>query len=111
MIRLADSSVRTTLDALQIVSWSMVILLLPVFSRILSASPTTRKKRIPKLSYSENRGTGYYVSVGWNSSTGLPEGSSRMICEPPGPVMMSLRNLSPTPRRRSTSAARSSTCM
>jgi hypothetical protein len=30
--------------------------------------------------------------IGWNSSMGLPAGSSRMICLPPTPVMMSLRN-------------------
>ena len=30
-------------------------------------------------------------NMGWNSSIGLPDGSSRMICLPPTPVMMSLR--------------------
>ena len=29
--------------------------------------------------------------MGWNSSTGLPDGSSKMICLPPTPVTMSLR--------------------
>jgi hypothetical protein len=28
-------------------------------------------------------------SAGWNSSTGLPEGSSSRICDPPGPVTTS----------------------
>src|SRR5262249_20076944 len=36
----------------------------------------------------------YYRSLsGWNSSTGLPEGSSRMICEPPGPLATPLAEL------------------
>src|ERR1044071_349859 len=47
--------------------------------------------------------------AGWNSSIGLPEGSSSRICWPPGPVTMSLRNLSPPARSRPTSAAMSST--
>jgi len=47
---------------------------------------------------------------GWNSSTGLPEGSSRMTCEPPGPATTSLvRNDTPAARSRVTSAARSVT--
>ena len=33
--------------------------------------------------------------AGWNSSTTLPDGSSRRICFPPGPSTMSLRNVAP----------------
>lgn len=47
------------------------------------------------------------VPAGWNSSIGLPDGSSNTICEPPGPVTMSLRNRTPACHRRSTSAAMS----
>ena len=47
--------------------------------------------------------------AGWKSSTTFPEGSSRRICCPPGPVTISFRNATPSPRRRSTSAAMSST--
>jgi len=36
-----------------------------------------------------------YSRLGWNSSTGLPDGSSTRICEPPGPVTMSLRKWTP----------------
>src|SRR5205807_1727028 len=32
------------------------------------------------------------VAAGWNNSIGLPDGSSKTICEPPGPRTMSLRN-------------------
>ena len=46
---------------------------------------------------------------GWNSSTTLPEGSSRRICFPPGPVTMSLRNDAPRSRSSATSASMSST--
>ena len=48
-------------------------------------------------------------AAGWNSSTGLPDGSSNTICCPPGPVTMSLRNSTPASRSRATSAAMSST--
>ena len=47
--------------------------------------------------------------AGWKSSIGLPEGSSSRICWPPGPLTMSLRNVRPAARSRSTSAAMSST--
>src|SRR6266540_4158418 len=47
--------------------------------------------------------------AGWNSSMGLPAGSSSRICDPPGPVTISFRKDSPAARSRSTSAARSST--
>ena len=30
--------------------------------------------------------------AGWNNSTRFPEGSTSRICEPPGPVTISLRN-------------------
>ena len=47
--------------------------------------------------------------AGWKSSIGLPDGSSSKICRPPGPLMTSLRKLTPFPRSRSTSALMSST--
>ena len=48
--------------------------------------------------------------LGWNNSTGLPDGSSRMTCAPPGPETMSLvRKGTPAARSRATSAARSLT--
>jgi hypothetical protein len=50
-----------------------------------------------------------YRCRGTKSSIGLPEGSSSRICDPPGPVMMSLRKRTPAARSRVTSAARSST--
>ena len=34
-------------------------------------------------------------AAGWNSSIGFPAGSSSRICWPPGPLTMSLRNVSP----------------
>ena len=49
------------------------------------------------------------VPAGWKSSIGFPDGSSIRICWPPGPLTMSLRNVRPAARRRSTSAAMSST--
>ena len=48
-------------------------------------------------------------SAGWKISIGLPDGSSRRICRPPGPLTMSLRKLTPAVRRRSTSASMSPT--
>ncbi len=47
--------------------------------------------------------------LAWKSSTGLPAGSSIRICRPPLPTTMSLRRRTPVLRRRSSSAARSST--
>src|SRR6266496_1451124 len=47
--------------------------------------------------------------VGSKSSTGLPEGSSAMICLPPTPVTRSLRNRTPSRRRCVMAAARSGT--
>jgi len=47
--------------------------------------------------------------AGWNSSTRLPDGSTNRICDPPGPVTISLRNCAPASRNRATSAGRSST--
>jgi hypothetical protein len=43
-----------------------------------------------------------------NSSTRFPEASLRRICEPPGPVTISLRNCTPAARNRATSPGRSS---
>jgi hypothetical protein len=53
----------------------------------------------------------YYRAAarGWKSSIGLPEGSSRRICEPPGPVTTSLPKRTPAARSRFTSTGRSST--
>jgi hypothetical protein len=40
---------------------------------------------------------------GWNNSTGLPDGSSRITCAPPGPATISsVRNETPAARSRST---------
>src|SRR5580692_6965089 len=39
---------------------------------------------------------------GWNSSTGLPDGSSTMICLPPTPLTISFRNRAPALRSLST---------
>jgi hypothetical protein len=47
--------------------------------------------------------------IGWNSSTGFPDGSSAMICFPPTPVTMSFRKCTPDARILSTTPARSST--
>src|ERR1019366_4616995 len=47
--------------------------------------------------------------AGSNSSTGLPEGSSAMICLPPTPVTRSLRNCTPSRRSWAMVAARSGT--
>src|SRR5438105_6077012 len=47
--------------------------------------------------------------LGSNSSIGLPDGSSITICDPPGPLTMSFRNVSPASRSLSTSVGRSST--
>src|SRR6266498_3301671 len=47
--------------------------------------------------------------VGSKSSTGLPEGSSAMICLPPTPVTKSLRNRTPSRRRCVMAPARSGT--
>jgi Domain of unknown function (DUF1330) len=57
------------------------------------------------------RPLGYGVSrvAGWNNSTGLPDGSSSTTCEPPGPVMTSLRNVMPAAVSRWTSVSMSST--
>ena len=46
---------------------------------------------------------------GSKSSTQLPAGSSTRIWRPPTPSTISLRNVAPAPRRRSTSASRSAT--
>ena len=43
------------------------------------------------------------------NSIGLPSGSVIWTCLPPGPTLISLRNVTPALRRRSTSASRSST--
>src|SRR5215470_10192742 len=75
---------------------------LDVRSQCLLFDGRHRSSSVPTLSSSHYR-------RGWNSSTGLPEGSSRRICDPPGPVTMSLRNWTPAARSRRTSAARSST--
>src|SRR5215217_803295 len=47
--------------------------------------------------------------AGWNSSTRFPEGSTARTWAPPGPVTISLRNLTPSSLRRSTSRWTSST--
>ena len=47
--------------------------------------------------------------MGSNSSTGLPDGSSTMICLPPVPLTMSLRKCAPTPRSSASRLARSLT--
>ena len=47
--------------------------------------------------------------AGWNSSIGLPAGSSSRICRPPGPLTMSFRNEIPAARSCSTSASMSPT--
>ena len=54
------------------------------------------------------RGAGVQF-CGWNSSIGLPEGSSTNAWLPPTPWMMSLRKRTPWPRSSSTVAARSFT--
>jgi hypothetical protein len=55
---------------------------------------------------SERRASGL---VGSNSSTGLPDGSSRRMCLPPTPMAVSLRKRARCCRNCCTSAARSST--
>ncbi len=42
----------------------------------------------------------YSYFVGWNNSTGLPDGSSSRIWKPPGPFTISLRNVSPASQSR-----------
>ena len=54
-------------------------------------------------------GSKCHLRAGWNNSTKLPEGSTSRICEPPGPVTMSLRNWTLAARSRATSAGKSST--
>lgn len=50
------------------------------------------------------------LSIAWNNSTQLPDGSSSRICLPTMPSMMSLRNVAPRSRSWATVVARSSTC-
>jgi hypothetical protein len=49
------------------------------------------------------------ADLGWNSSTGLPDGSSRRTCRPAGPSTISPRNDASSALRFSTVASRSST--
>lgn len=51
-----------------------------------------------------------YCACCWNSSIGLPEGSSISTWSPPTPLMISLRRLTPAERSRSNSPCRSETC-
>ena len=75
---------------------------------------TTAQQRVLRRRHHRRQAGGQgllsdYAPAGWKSSIGFPEGSSIRICCPPGPLTMSLRNVRPAARRRSTSAAMSST--
>ena len=65
----------------------------PAEARDADASPLAHDRGEPDMACRERA-----QEAGWNSSMGLPAGSSSTICEPPGPVMTSLRNVSPAAR-------------
>jgi hypothetical protein len=76
--------------------------------RCTSRQPASGRPPPPARSGGVGRGRGY-AAAGWKSSIGLPAGSSSRICRPPGPLTISLRNVRPAERSRSTSRAMSST--